>query len=293
MDDDALRGHAAALLTIAIWGTTFVSTKVLLQDFQPTEILFFRFALGFVALVAAYPRRLGPTTPRQELTFAAAGACGVFLYYLVENVALEFTSASNVGVIVSTAPLFTALLARISPEGERALGGRFAVGFVLAFAGVALVSFGGASFSLNPLGDGLALAAAFVWACYSILTRKIAGFGCAAILATRRTFAYGLLFMMPTLLLSGFDPGLERFADLENLLNMLYLGLGASALCFVTWAVAVRALGAVRTSAYIYLVPVVTVTASALILGEPVTWMTVAGTALAVVGLLLSERGRS
>lgn len=72
-------------------------------------------------------------------------------------------------------------------------------------------------------------------------------------------------------------------------LNILFLGLGASALCFVTWNAAVKLLGAIKTSVYIYLVPVITVAASVLILQEPFTWMTAAGTALTLAGLFLSE----
>lgn len=111
-------GHLAALFTILVWGTTFISTKVLLADFQPVEILFFRFVLGLVALLAADPRPLKGTTAKQELTFAAAGLCGVCLYYLLENVALTYTMASNVGVIISVAPCFTALLSRLFLQQE-------------------------------------------------------------------------------------------------------------------------------------------------------------------------------
>lgn len=157
-------------------------------------------------------------------------------------------------------------------------------------AGVALISFNGSKLELNPLGDVLAVLAAFVWACYSILTKKISSFGYPVILTTRRTFFYGILFMTPALFLSDFEIGTERFADMAALLNLLYLGLGASALCFVTWNLAVKVLGAVKTSVYIYMVPVITVVTSVLILKEPVTWISVMGTVLAVAGLFLSER---
>ena len=156
-------------------------------------------------------------------------------------------------------------------------------------AGIALISFNGSALQLNPAGDLLALLAAFIWACYSILTRKISSYGYNTILTTRRVFLYGLLFMIPVLLLS--DPVIDfpRFADRTNLLNLLFLGLGASALCFVTWNTAVRLLGAVRTSVYIYLTPVITIVASVLILHEPFTWMTGIGTVLTLAGLVLSE----
>ena len=81
-------GHLCALLTIIIWGTTFISTKVLLVDFQPVEILFFRFVMGLLALLIIYPHRLTGTTRNQEFTFVAAGLCGICLYYLLENIAL-------------------------------------------------------------------------------------------------------------------------------------------------------------------------------------------------------------
>ena len=82
----------------------------LLVDFQPVEILFIRFMMGFLALLAVCPRRLQGVTRRQEGLFALAGLCGVCLYYLLENIALTYTMASNVGVIISVSPCFTALL---------------------------------------------------------------------------------------------------------------------------------------------------------------------------------------
>lgn len=289
MKNETTRGHLAALLTIAIWGTTFISTKVLLTDFQPVEILFFRFVLGFLALLIVCPRRLKGTTFRQEVTFAAAGLCGVCLYYLLENIALTYTMASNVGVIISVAPFFTAILSHLFLKGEEKLRANFLIGFLIAMAGIALISFNGSSLHLNLTGDLLALLAALVWACYSILTRKISSYGYHTILTTRHVFFYGLLFMIPTLFLFDFNWDPARLAEPVNLLNLLFLGLGASALCFVTWNFAVKLLGAVKTSIYIYMVPVITVAASVLLLHEPFTWMTGAGTVLTLAGLLLSE----
>lgn len=289
MGNRTMAGHLAALFTIIIWGTTFISTKVLLTDFKPVEILFFRFVMGFAALLLVCPHRMKGVGRRQELTFVLAGLCGICLYYLLENIALTYTMASNVGVIISVAPFFTAILSRLFLKSEGKLRANFFIGFAVAMAGVGLISFNGSRMELNPAGDLLAVLAAFVWACYSILARKISSFGCPVILTTRRTFFYGILFMVPALFLFDFEIGLERFADVTHLLNILYLGLGASALCFVTWNLAVKALGAVRTSVYIYMVPVITVVTSVLVLKEPVTWVSIMGTVLAVAGLFLSE----
>lgn len=289
MEQNKATGHLSALLTILIWGTTFISTKVLLVDFQPVEILFFRFVMGLLALLIVYPHRMKSTTGKQELTFVVAGLCGVCLYYLLENIALTYTMASNVGVIISVAPFFTAILSHLFLKQDEKLRANFFIGFVVAMAGIAIISFNGSTLRLNPVGDLLALLAAFLWACYSILTRKISSFGYNTILTTRRVFFYGILFMIPALFLFDFRLDLSRFANMTYLLNILFLGLGASALCFVTWNFAVKLLGAVKTSIYIYLVPVITVAASVLILHEPFTWMTGMGTVLTLAGLLLSE----
>ena len=122
-------GHLAALLTIVIWGTTFISTKILLADFQPAEILFFRFVMGYFVLLAIYPHKLKTADYKQEWTFALAGLCGICLYYLLENIALTFTLASNVGVIISVAPFFTAILAHLAMKSEEKLRLQFFIGF--------------------------------------------------------------------------------------------------------------------------------------------------------------------
>lgn len=282
-------GHAAAFFTVFIWGTTFISTKVLLRDFQPVEILFFRFVMGFLALCLADPHRMKGTTRGQECLFAAAGLCGITLYYLLENVALTFTLASNAGVIISTAPFFTALLAMAGNKKEERPGWNFFLGFLVSIAGIGLIGFNGARLRLNPAGDLLVVGAAFVWACYSLLMKEIGAFGYPVIRVTRRVFFYGLLFMVPALFLFHFRLDLSRFREPLNVFNMLYLGLGASAACFVTWNYAVKVLGAVKSVIYIYLNPVVTVFASALILREPVTMLSAAGTLLTLAGLILSE----
>lgn len=282
-------GHLAAFITIIIWGTTFISTKILLVDFKPVEILFFRFVMGFLVLIVAYPKGLRGTDKKQEFTFASAGLCGICLYYLLENIALTFTMASNVGVIISVAPFFTGILTHLFMKEENKLRITFFLGFIVAMAGICLISFNGSNLQLNPMGDLLAVIAAFVWAIYSVLTRKISSYGYNTIQTTRRVFGYGILFMIPTLFLFDFKVKLERFANPTYLFNILFLSLGASALCFVTWNFAVKVLGAVKTSIYIYMVPAITVVTSILVLQERIRGMQVIGTVLTLAGLVISE----
>ncbi|MGL5436109.1 MAG: DMT family transporter [Lachnospiraceae bacterium] len=208
--------------------------------------------------------------------------------HLLENISLTLTTESNVGVIITIAPFFTALLSALLLKSDKPKL-QFYVGFLAAIAGVILISCNGSSLQINPLGDFLAVLAAVAWAVYSILTRKISELGYPVIQTTRRIFFYGLLFMLPLLFIMDFSLQPDRFTNLINLGNILYLGLGASALCFVTWNTAVGILGAVKTGVYIYLVPVVTVATSALILNEALTPILILGAILTLAGLWLSE----
>ena len=283
------RGHIAALITFLIWGTTFISTKILLVDFTPIEILFFRFLLGLLVLIIVYPKRLKLKDRKQELTFAAAGLCGICLYYLLENIALTYTLASNVGVIISIAPFFTAVLSHIFMKTEEKLKIQFFIGFFVAMVGICLISFNGRELELNPIGDILAVAAALIWSLYSLLTRKISSYGYNTVQTTRRIFTYGIVFMLPFLFVFDFNLDIQKVVKPEYALNLIYLGIGASALCFVTWNYAVKMLGAVKTNVYIYMVPVITVATSVIVLREKITWVSAIGTILTLIGLFLSE----
>ncbi|WP_302557091.1 DMT family transporter [Holdemania filiformis] len=288
MNNDRQRiGQAAALVTILIWGTTFISTKVLLDTLSPVEILFLRFSLGYLALWLAAPRRLRLTDWRQEGLFALAGLCGVTLYYGFENLALSATRASNVGVIISIAPFFTVLFSAVFLKEKRP-GLRFFAGFLIAMAGIMLISFNQEAVEIHPVGDGLAVLAAMIWAVYCLLSRRISELGYNVLLATRRTFFYGLLFMLP-LTFTQFSVSFPTILRPEILFNLVFLGLGASALCFVTWNLAVGILGSVKTSVTIYIVPVITAVASALVLHEPLTPKVILGLALTLGGLVLSQ----
>lgn len=293
-----MKAHVLALFTILVWSSTFVATKVLLAaGLTPLWILVIRFALGFAALSCLRPHRLRLANPRDGRLFAAAGLTGVACYFLLENVALTFTSATAVGAICATSPLFCALIALARGQRPASPVG-FAVGFVLAMGGILLVgtASGGSAFTGsatdNLFGCGLAFIASLVWAVYSTLVSRIAEAGYETLAATKRIFAWGLLFMAPTLPFVGTFP-VDAFGNPLVVPNLLFLGLLASAACFATWNFAVKHLGAVVTSTYIYLVPALTGAASALVLGEPVTAPIVAGVALTIAGLMLSNRTKS
>lgn len=118
-DKKQILGHVLACGTQIMWGATFVSTKVLLNYFQPVEVLFTRAVLAFIALLTFFPHHLKLKNPKQEFAFAGAGLFGMVLYFMLENTALTMTYASNVGIIVACAPFFVAVAVGIFFKNEK------------------------------------------------------------------------------------------------------------------------------------------------------------------------------
>ena len=284
------QGHLAAFITIMIWGTTFIITKVLLESFSPIEILFFRILIAYLVLLLIYPHILKIKSLKEELLFIFAGFCGVTLYFILQNTALTYTLASNVGILLSVTPFFTGIFSYFLLKDEQ-LQPSFFIGFVISIIGIALITYNGEIvLKLNPLGDILAILSAVAWAVYCIAIKKINAFPYHPIQITRRVFIYGLIFTLPVLNMFDFQFNLVRFTSIPNLIYMLFLAVGASALCFITWNFALDVLGVVKTSIYIYLNPVISIILSAVFLHERITWMAIAGLILILAGLYYSER---
>ena len=277
------------LFCAVVWGATFISTKVLLEYLSPLQILFSRFLLGYIALWCLYPHRSPKYGRKAQLLFALAGFLGTFLYFLMENVALQHTTASNVGVLVSLAPLFTAAVSKLE-NPKLTLSLQFFVGAVLSFVGVLLIVFGdNMSLVINPLGDTLALGAAFVWALYSIVLNKLSVYKAPILVSTRTIFGYGLIFIVAGVLYADDFPGSEILLKTEVWSNLIFLGFIACAARYSMWTMAVETIGPDRTALYLYLVPVICLVCSYLILGENLTAWSAAGTFLVLFGLILSQ----
>ncbi|MCO1603850.1 DMT family transporter [Desulfosporosinus nitroreducens] len=290
MSGRTLYGHLIALLTVSIWGTTFVFTKILLDDSTPVEILFYRFLIGYCALFLLYPRTHKTKGLKEELLFFGLGLSGVSLYFLLENTALQFTLAANVGLLSGTVPILTAIVSHFFTTDER-FSRKLVWGFLVAFAGTAMVIFNAqVILNLNPLGDFLALMAPLAWAFYSILLKKV-DHCYNPIFVTRKTFFYGLLTVIPIMIFQDANFMPEKIVSLQFGLNIGFLGLIASALCFVTWNRAVEIIGTIKASNYIYLVPLISMVTSILVLNEKVTNLAVAGGFLILTGVYISEHG--
>lgn len=290
MNRNILIGHVCAAITIMIWGSTFIFTQILLEDLTPIEILFFRFIIGYVVLWIIRPRIFHTGSVQMEICFAMAGLTGIFLNYYCENAALLYTSAAVVSVIVSGAP-FLVGIAAVPILGHK-LPRFFIPGFLVAIAGIAIVSFSGsetASGEMRFLGQAIALGACVTWTVYSLLSEKINGQGLDIILVSRRLFFYGIVFTAPFYFWKGDLGNVRLLLRPDYAACILFLGIAACAISFMTWNYAIAVLGAVTTNVYAYMLPVVPILLSFIVFGDPITPALALGTVLAIVGLALSE----
>ncbi len=281
-------GHISALACITVWGSTFVSSKILLQVFSPLELLFIRFLIGFVALCILSPKLLKLENKKDEIWYLLCGLTGVCLYYFLENSALLYTYATNVGVIISVAPFFTSILAHLSFKDEP-FHWNFFIGFIVAILGIFFISFNGQQMHVSPKGDFITILAAFFWAIYSVVLKKINELGHTSIENTKRIFAWGLFFMAILLPFSNFSVNFDQLFQPLYAMNLLFLGVIACAGCFVVWNYSCSILGSVRANQYVYLTPIATLIFSSILLHEKITSLILIGTILTLAGLIISE----
>lgn len=290
----SLRGNLAivtAFCVCAIWGETFVSTKILLgEGLMPSDIFFYRFLLGYVCIWAFSYKRLWADNWQDELLLLVLGIMGGSLYFLTENMALMFSTASNVAILVGSTPLITAVLMAFFYKDER-MCTRQMVGSLLAFGGMALVILNGqVMLHLNPKGDILALCASLTWACYSLIIKKLSRHY-NALFITRKIFIYGLLSILPYLWTqSPLQTDHTILSKSTVWVNLLYLGVVASMLCFVAWNWTLKQLGTVRATNIIYLQSFFTMFFSYLILDESITLMAICGTATLILGMYMAGK---
>ncbi len=281
--------HIGALLTVTAWGVSFVSTKELLDNgLRPAEIYICRFILAYFMILAINHKRILSNSLRDEFLFMICGLCAGSIYFIAENTAIEYTLVSNVSLIVTTAPLITALLVGFIYKSER-FGKGTMIGSIIAFLGVACVIFN-SSFvvKMNPIGDLLSLSAAVSWAIYSLVLKKLNALY-SVMFISRKTFFYGIITALPYML---FEPEISSPSILLKIdvwPHLLFLGMFASMLAYVIWAQAVKRLGAVKASNYLYFSPIVTLVASVFFLGENITIVGYVGCTLILGGVWLGD----
>ncbi len=282
--------HVAAAVASAVWGTTFISSKILLNHgLAPADIMILRFALAYAVLFFFSRRPLFASTLRDELLLVCAGITGGSLYFLAENTALLYTQASNVAIIIATTPLLTILAARFLSRRER-ITRPLAWGSAVSLAGVVLVVLNGnLVLHFNPLGDLLTLGAAVLWVLYSLTIMRLKD-RYPATMITRKVFFYGIVTLLPIYAIEPFGGSAALLTQPVVAANLLFLGLAASLFCYWIWNVAVAHIGSVAASNYLYINPVVALVTARAVLDEVIAPMAVGGTLLILCGVYVAQR---
>ena len=280
-------------MTVAVWGTTFVWTKLLIiNGLSPAQIFTLRFIIAYV-LLTGFSLWRGrhkwlSDNWRDELTMLALGLTGGSMYFLTENESLRFTTATNTSLIVCSCPLFAMLIIALFYKSER-FSKRQALGSLVALAGMAAVVLNGHFvLHLSPLGDTLAFSACLCWALYTLLMKPVMG-RYPAMFITRKVFFYGILTILPYYIFVPDMPSWDVLTRPDVALNLLFLGSVASMLCYLTWSWCMKGLGAVVCTNWVYVNPITTIIAAWLILGEQITVYFLIGSALIIAGMYLSS----
>ena len=284
-----LTGHILALITIFIWGITYIATKILLQGYNEIQVIVFRLIIAYVVLWIIHPKLNTPKSLKDEIAFIILAIFGVVVYFLFENAALKSSSAANVSIIISFAPIATTVGVRLVSKNDR-LNGAKIIGFFVAISGVILVVFNGAfDIGFNPRGDLLAIGAMLSWAIYSVISPYLlARFD--NFMITRRSTFYSLIALGAITLIRDGAPDLNRLVSFDMGISLLLLGVLGSGFCYIWWNSAIKRIGVVTTTNYLYLCPFITMITGYFVLDEAISIWGICGALLIIGGIVVSNK---
>lgn len=281
--------HVIAILVIVAWGASFPCTRLLLDaGITPTEIFVYRSAIAYIGLLVFSRFKISYWGWRDELLAVLCGLTGGAMYFVLQNIALKLTLLSDVVIVIAVNPLLTTILAAMFLKEEH-FSWKILLSSMVAFAGVAVVTFrDGFVWGNGLLGNLLAFLAALSWAVYCIILKRVQGRH-STLSITRKVMIYGTLCALPVMLLEPRTP-LATLLQTDVLLNMLFLALVCSMAAFFIWNLVIKKIGAIRSSNYLYLDPIVSILMGVIMLNERVGIVAVIGCALVLLGVVLVEK---
>ncbi|MDP4177973.1 MAG: DMT family transporter [Bacillota bacterium] len=280
--------NVLAILIMIMWGLSYLSTKVVVNEVEPLLCAFYRFVIStiilFVILKVKYPEEKILKEDRFRLIFGAF--LGVTLYFFFENYSIKYTSASNVSILLSAIPVFTLISQRIIFKEKltlKKLAGAIlsAIGIIIIIASKDKVSL----FSKGTLGDLMAIAASVCWVAYNMVTCKFKG-NYKSITITAYQSLWGCIFLSPSLFLSHIT-----IPSVKVILNTVYLGVFCSCIAYVLYVYCLEHLGPTVLTTYINLQPIVSVVSAWILLSEKITIYQVAGSGIIIIGVFLVSYG--
>ncbi len=282
-------GHLLAFVVVSIWGITYVATEMLLRaGFTELHILVMRFLLALIVLYIINPKIQRVKSIKEELRFVLLSFFGMTLYYVSENLAIGKTDGTNVSIIISFAPILTLIGSALFRKKDKITLCTL-IGFALAISGVVMVVFNGTVvLSFDIAGYVLAFVAALSWAAYSVLLEGYLK-KYDSIIITRRMLIYSLVVLTPSMLVIDGMPDLSLLCAPSLLLSLVLLGVFGGSLCYLWWNSAMKRIGVVMTTNYIYLSPFITMIFAYFATDTKITPMGALGAVLIIGGVVLSD----
>uniref|UniRef100_A9A7B3 EamA domain-containing protein n=1 Tax=Methanococcus maripaludis (strain C6 / ATCC BAA-1332) TaxID=444158 RepID=A9A7B3_METM6 len=289
MNDRSL-GILLMFLTVIFWGISFVATKIILVYIPPITIGFIRFAIASMILIVLV-RNFSSYSKKDFLNLVLAGFLGITSYFLFENVALEYTTATNAALIAATVPIFYLM---VSDVVEKRISSKIKYfGSLIGLFGVSILILNGKFIlELNPLGDLLMLGAVFTWVLYTFVIQKLEKHDNLKV--TRDITLIGALLFVPFMLIEFGSKGvldLGIFLNLPITFAVLYLAIFCSAIAYLFWNMSIRLAGASTTTNGIYFIPIIAMIADSIILKNIPNSYAIIAAVLVLFGVYISEKG--
>ncbi|MDI6401330.1 DMT family transporter [Balneolaceae bacterium ANBcel3] len=290
-----LSGKSAAelylLFIVFVWASNFSVVKYSLEEIDPFSFNAIRFFLATLFMwVVVYIKRLKITVRKKDYgKLFLLAILGNLLYQMLFIIGVDRTFASNAAVMLGLIPVWVALLSHLfTPEKMHRIQ---AIGVLLAFAGVALISGGGEEgFSLQAetlIGDLIIVVAALVFAAYTLLSRSLLEeYSPLTLSVIVMTIGGSMLILVgiPSIIRLDFSA-----VSTLSLAGVAYSGIFSIGLAYLIWNFGIKNTGTVRTAMYQNLVPVLGIAIGFIFLGEKLQYLQYIGSLLTIGGIMLSR----
>lgn len=277
------------VLVMALWGGSFIASRVGLDGLYPIELATLRFIVAVPILVLATllieGRKAFNIAWKDLPVLVVMAMTGVTLQYIVQFYAMTYTSVTNTALLINMGTFFVIIPSALFLKERLSIDN--ILGIVVAFVGVALVATkGDFAFSMNLIGDGLVLICAVMWAIYILVGNKLAG-KYSVLSQLNYIFIIGLLGLLPFYFITPHH-ALVEFSSL-TWACVLYLAIICSVIAYFFFNDAIIRLGPSKTAIYQYLEPFFAIILAILLLSEPLNAAIAMGAVFIVAGIALAD----
>jgi len=284
--------YILVVLSMLFWGMSFVWSKIVLNYYDPITTVLLRLiissAIMFLGLWLF--RHLQKIKREDYKLFLLSALFNPFLYFLGENYGLKNSSPTVTAVIIATIPVFTPIVAYFILKERLTKLNIF--GLVISFFGV-LFMLVNRDYSLGASPEGIVWLSMAVFSAviYSIFLKKLASkYDAFMIIATQNLI--GAIFFLPLFFVFDYQNFIQVVPTFELISSLLLLAIFASSLAFVFFAISAREIGISKTNLFTNLIPVFTAIFSYFILDEIFGMRKIAGMAIVILGVLLTQLNR-